>query len=369
MLSLNIEALKKFLSQIKDLGQAGFPYLDAAKARTELQLRECIQHIFGEQSPEFQQYQHHKLLLDSPEDTQQSLALVKSFIATLEQRKRDLQEKPVSAPVVAPPSAAAATPPIHKPVAPPTPATPSTPPPARAATTTQIKEPVPAPPQQMMPPLQDMPGQPMTVPAQAPAPIEPSSPTVAAPKQKQEPIQTPQRLTAPSPKTEPPVPKESIVEPTRSDANPIDTVKSLCHRFHSVARQLRLRGEYRATLSVEDELDVQDLLHALLRIHFDDIGTEEWMPSYAEGAPRTTFLLHDNRLAVFVKKTRNGLTAKDITDQLKIDTEHYRANSRCTALLCFIYDPDGRIGNPRGLETNLTTVTGALTVEVLIAPK
>jgi len=132
---------------------------------------------------------------------------------------------------------------------------------------------------------------------------------------------------------------------------------------------LRLRGEYRATLSVEDELDVQDLLHALLRIQFDDIGTEEWTPSYAEGASRTTFLLNDNRLAVLVKKTRNGLTVKDLTEQLRIDTERYRTKSRCTSLMCFIYDPEGRIGNPRALETSLTTVSDSLTIDVLVAPK
>ena len=162
-------------------------------------------------------------------------------------------------------------------------------------------------------------------------------------------------------------------EPTsqlaQTESTPVELVRTLCYRFHSVARQLRLRGEYRATLSVEDEIDVQDLLHALLRIQFDDIDTEEWTPSYAEGTPRTTFLLNDNQLAVLVKKTRNGLTAKDLTEQLRIDTERYLTKSRCTSLLCFIYDPDGRIGNPKAFETALTTVNGSLTIDVLIAPK
>lgn len=136
-----------------------------------------------------------------------------------------------------------------------------------------------------------------------------------------------------------------------------------------MARQLRLRGEYRATLSVEDEFDAQDLLHALLRIQFDDIGTDEWTPSYTGGALRTTFLLNDGRLAVVVKKTRPGLNAKDLTDQLQIDAERYQPQGRCTTLICFIYDPEGRIGNPRGLETNLTSVSDAFIIDVLVAPK
>ena len=155
----------------------------------------------------------------------------------------------------------------------------------------------------------------------------------------------------------------------QAGSDPLERVKALCCRFHSVARQLRLRGEYRSTLSVEDELDVQDLLHALLRIQFDDIGTEEWTPGYAEGASRIAFLLNDNRLAVLVKKTRNGLTAKDLTEQLRVDTERYRTKSRCTSLLCFIYDPEGRIGNPRALETSLSAVSDSLTIDVLVIPK
>ena len=155
----------------------------------------------------------------------------------------------------------------------------------------------------------------------------------------------------------------------QSGSDPAELVKTLCRRFHSVARQLRLRGDYRATLSVEDEFDAQDLLHALLRIQFDDIGTDEWTPSYSDGAPRTTFLLNNSRLAVIIKKTRPGLNAKDLTDQLQIDAERYRSRDRCTTLLCFIYDPEGRIGNPRSLEANLTSVSDSFVIDVLVAQK
>ena len=163
--------------------------------------------------------------------------------------------------------------------------------------------------------------------------------------------------------------QEPAPPPPQAGSDPIELVKTLCSRFHSVARQLRLRGEYRATLSVEDEIDAQDLLHALLRIQFDDIAMDEWTPSYSSAAPRTTFLLNDSRLAVIVKKTRPGLSAKDLTDQLRIDAERYRSHDRCATLLCFIYDPEGRIGNPRGLETNLTSVSDSFVIEVLVAPK
>ena len=146
-------------------------------------------------------------------------------------------------------------------------------------------------------------------------------------------------------------------------------MKTVCGRFHAVVRQLRLRGEYRATLQVEDEVDALDLLHALLRIQFHDIDTDEWTPSYSSGALRTTLLLDESRLAVIVKKTRPGLTAKDLTDQLRVDAARYRFHGRCTTLLCFMYDPDGRIGNPQGFEASLTSVNDSFIVDVLVAPK
>ena len=93
-LTRGVGNLQEFLAQVEDLGREGFPYLDAARARTELQFRECIRRTFGEKSSEFQEHRHHRLLMDSPEDTQQSIALIKTLIATLEQKKRDLQGGP-----------------------------------------------------------------------------------------------------------------------------------------------------------------------------------------------------------------------------------------------------------------------------------
>jgi hypothetical protein len=70
--------------------------------------------------------------------------------------------------------------------------------------------------------------------------------------------------------------------------NPVNTVKELLKRFHLVARQLTERHKQRPTLQIGDEYDVQDLLHAPLRLHFDDIRPEEWAPSYGGGPPAWT---------------------------------------------------------------------------------
>jgi len=85
--------------------------------------------------------------------------------------------------------------------------------------------------------------------------------------------------------------KEEIVEfgLDSSDGaiqNPIAVIEHLCSRFHTVVRQLRIRHSGRSTLDVEDEYDVQDLLHSMLRIHFSDVRPEEWTPSYGGSSLR-----------------------------------------------------------------------------------
>jgi hypothetical protein len=157
--------------------------------------------------------------------------------------------------------------------------------------------------------------------------------------------------------------------PVPSADDSMAALRKVCTRFHMVARQLRLRRDYRATLEVEDEYDVQDLLYALLRLEFEEVGTEDWCPEYEKGATRTSYLLHKDRVVIVVKKTKAGITAKELAEQAKMDSTHYSGRIDCRTLVCFIYDPEGRIGNPRGLESDLTMVSDAFTLEVIIAPK
>jgi hypothetical protein len=161
----------------------------------------------------------------------------------------------------------------------------------------------------------------------------------------------------------------SDVVPMSAEPNALEQLRKVCLRFHAVARQLRLRKDYRATLEVEDDYDLQDLLCALLKLEFDEVGTDEWTPPYAGGGPRTGFLLHGDRVAVIAKKTRPGLTATDLADQLTADSARYTSRDRCRVLFCFIYDPEGRIGSPKRLETDLTSVSDRFMIDVLVAPK
>ena len=161
---------------------------------------------------------------------------------------------------------------------------------------------------------------------------------------------------------------ESALDSTL-DQDPLHLIRKVCHRFHTVARHLRLRRDYRPTLEVDDDYDLQDLLCALLKVEFDEVATDEWTPPYSGGASRMTLLVNRDRIAVVAKKTRSGLTTKELADQVAVDSAYYKAQGRCSTLFCFMYDPEGRIGSPKRLETTLTSVSEHCRIEVLVAPK
>lgn len=150
----------------------------------------------------------------------------------------------------------------------------------------------------------------------------------------------------------------------------LDKLMNIISNFPSIARQLRNRHSGRNTLEIDDEYDVQDLLHALLKLHFNDIRTEEWIPSYAGGSSRMDFLLKNEQIVIEVKKTRNHLSDKEAGEQLLIDIAKYSKHQDCKVLLCFIYDPEKRIGNPIGLENDLGGMsTDSLLIVARIEPK
>lgn len=143
----------------------------------------------------------------------------------------------------------------------------------------------------------------------------------------------------------------------------------LIERFHLVARQIRVRHDSRPTLEITDEYDVQDLLHALLTIFFDDIRKEEWTPSYAGGASKMDYLLPELQTAVEVKKARSALTARVLGEELIVDIAKYQRHPQCRKLICFVYDPEGTISNPRGVEADLSKQHDNLAVRVMIVPR
>jgi hypothetical protein len=456
-ISRGIGKFQEVLAAIDDFSQEGFPYRDAARAKAELQLRECVRRIFGERSPEFQTYRNHKLHTSNKAETAQSIAVIKGLIQTLEDRKLELQglKPPPAADQPAETSPAA---PPQMTLVPPTaqitmaaqPAITAPPMTLSVALTTNLGTPVtplPAAPQSPVPIPEPHPQVASPIPtAPSPSVVAPAAPVAAGPAPTTQPTPvspvpaSSQKTAQDTIHTAPPIPAEAdglntrmqqasatppppVAAPARTDFNrlpaaprsahptpqaeatppaavappqpcaepekssaaqtmddprstPFTTqqealalLRKVCLRFHAVARQLRLRKDYRATLEVEDDYDLQDLLCALLKVEFEEVGTDEWTPPYTGGAPRTTLFLNRDQIAVVAKKTRSGLTTKELADQIAADAAFYTTRDKCTTLFCFIYDPEGRIGSPKRLETDMTSAGDRYAIEVLVAPK
>jgi hypothetical protein len=79
-------------------------------------------------------------------------------------------------------------------------------------------------------------------------------------------------------------------------------------------------------------------------------------------------LLKQEKIVVELKKSRKGLGAKEVGTQLIEDIARYQAHPDCKSLVCFVYDPEGLVANPRGIENDLSR-TDPLLVKVLIRPR
>lgn len=159
---------------------------------------------------------------------------------------------------------------------------------------------------------------------------------------------------------------EDDIIPNDDDA--ISILSTILPRFHKFARQLRHRYNGRTSIEIIDEYDVQDLLHAILKLHFEDIRKEEYTPSYAGSSTRTDFLLKSEKIVIEVKKTRNDLKDKELGKQLILDKEHYNVHPDCETLVCFIYDPDELLSNPNGLINDLSKPNLGMNTIVIISP-
>lgn len=366
-----LEALHERVAQVEDLKNEGFPYRDALRARAEIQMRETIRSVFGERSQEFQRLKNFTIQSTDDGDIAHALIILQDLILIIENRRRNiLGLAPVAPSTAVKPRAEGATDTYQRP-------SPNPPSPAKSS--------VPTPSQQHIQPSSSI----ATASSQNVSVATPARQTATRPTPD---LQIPQAstrsasesavvntpVTNSSPRidlrlphlaTSPPAPSAPSLHPPSPVEAAFTRIHVIANRFHAVARQLRLRRDYRTTLEVEDQYDVQDLFGSLLKIDFEEVGSDEWMPGYGGFSSQNTFFVAQGQLALILKKTRPGWGPRDLQAELTIDIERYAAYPECTALLCFVYDPEGRIGNPASLEELLTKQDKGLSVTTLISPK
>lgn len=154
------------------------------------------------------------------------------------------------------------------------------------------------------------------------------------------------------------------IPPVSSKENIDEILEKVCTNFHRCARSILNRHDKRASLEINDEYDVQDLLQGILRLFFDDVRPEDYVPSYAGGNSRTDFYLPQYETYIETKMTRTGLKDKEVGEQLAIDIARY--GDKCKTLVCFVYDKESILSNPYGLISDLEAL-GADRVHVMVS--
>jgi hypothetical protein len=129
----------------------------------------------------------------------------------------------------------------------------------------------------------------------------------------------------------------------------VATLEGLLRRLPNAIRELRWRHGDRPAFCVRDDYDLEDLLRALLPLHFDDVRPESRTPHYA-AATRTDFLLAREGIAVCLKFVPSGADERQFAPQFAEDITYYRGRPSCLHLVVFFYDPEQLLASPRRLE-------------------
>ncbi|WP_255153080.1 hypothetical protein [Halorarius halobius] len=148
----------------------------------------------------------------------------------------------------------------------------------------------------------------------------------------------------------------------------LGAIEHVCRRFPLAVTRLQDRYNNRPSVEIQDEHDVQDILHALLAVQCEDLRKEEAAPSHGGSASRIDFLLKDEKIGVEVKLASENHDEREIKSELAEDKEHYRAHPDCSQLVCFVYDPRHAIENPDGFESDLSGSDSELLTSVVVAP-
>jgi len=142
-------------------------------------------------------------------------------------------------------------------------------------------------------------------------------------------------------------------------------LESLLRRLPLAARQLRDRHGERPPFRVDDEHDLEDLLRALLPLHFDDVRYERRTPGYASGT-RTDFMLSPSAIALTAKRVNPSLRPDLLRQQVYEDIAYYRQRN-CRTLVACVFDPERLLFDPGELERTWAGLSDELRVRPVIA--
>jgi hypothetical protein len=155
---------------------------------------------------------------------------------------------------------------------------------------------------------------------------------------------------------------EALVQPT--DANSVELLTAVLRRLPAAVRQLRDRHDGRPTVRVVDGYDLEDLLRAILHLHFDEVRRELRTPGYSFGV-RTDFIVGHDRIAVACKLVKSDMRERELVLEVQEDIAYYESLD-CDHLIVLIHDPEQVLPDPRQFEAAWSQ-SGGLNARCVVA--
>lgn len=140
------------------------------------------------------------------------------------------------------------------------------------------------------------------------------------------------------------------------------------NNFHHAAIKYNSRHGGKPGIVIENEYDVQDLLHILLIPYYSTIKPEEYTTTMAGKSHRIDFLSIADRTGLEIKFITNENKTK-ISDQISADKDGYSKDNRIDNIYFFLYDPNYLIADRNTYKQDLEqNQPPKITIKIIIKP-
>jgi len=155
-------------------------------------------------------------------------------------------------------------------------------------------------------------------------------------------------------------------EPVSGEKTAVHQIEQIFNQFGEISIPLQERRSDRKPLTMDDEADVQYLLHGLLKLHFDDVRREPHTERHSSVSPRIDFLIQNETIGVEVKRASPTRQEHSLRSELAEDKEQYRLDTNIDTLLVFVFDPEKQIGNKAEFEDSFEQETSQMETRVTV---
>ena len=149
----------------------------------------------------------------------------------------------------------------------------------------------------------------------------------------------------------------------------LDALASTFKRLPNYLRTLKNKSSQNFQApQIYREKDLQVVVLALLRLLYSNVNDEDPASKHAGGSSIPDFTIRDIGVAVETKMVRDGQKDKDVGAELLVDYGRYPKHPDCQAIFVIVYDPKGRLDNPRSLEIDLSNDGPGVPTRVIVIP-